>query len=255
MKRTLIVAVLWLVVLLIPAVAKKKPATCANDLGSCPREGCSESNRHDLRLNRIKNTKSTEKPVTDRSLTWMKDLHDPQNYKRGGPRAELTNLGEGQNIRVVGYLLAVKLELGGESCNCYLHTVEETDNHLVLVNPDTVKNIPLPQNASAKTLKAKFLAREAQSITAEFTPRVRAEGHPNFTNAKLQPLINKTPQGALFVRVTGLLMFDSEHFRQNELNRVNSWEIHPIMKLEFCPTGKTCKKDSDANWQDLDALP
>ena len=48
-------------------------------------------------------------------------------------------------------------------------------------------------------------------------------------------------------------MFDSEHFHQLRLNRATQWEIHPIMKLEFCPKGLKCKKDSDGNWVDLDS--
>jgi hypothetical protein len=38
------------------------------------------------------------------------------------------------------------------------------------------------------------------------------------------------------VRVTGQLLLDSEHFIKNHLVRVNNWEIHPVMKLEFCET-------------------
>jgi hypothetical protein len=91
-------------------------------------------------------------------------------------------------------------------------------------------------------------------MTAEFTPRVRAKGHPNFTS-KLQNRINRTPQGALWVRVTGQLMFDSQHFGQSTPVRATSWEIHPIMKLEYCSKGKTCTMNNDANWVDLDAQP
>jgi hypothetical protein len=103
-----------------------------------------------------------------------------------------------------------------------------------------------------KQLTNVFHIREAKSVTAEFTPRVRKDGHPNFTSG-LQSILNKTPQGALLVRVTGQLMFDSEHFHQLHLNRATQWKIHPIMKLEFCPKGKTCKKDSNENWVDLDS--
>jgi len=102
-----------------------------------------------------------------------------------------------------------KPELGGESCNCGLHTPEETDNHLVLVSKATVDRFPA--SGSSATNKTAFHSRELESETAEFTPRVRRE-HPNFTREKLQPLIDATPQKALLVRVTSLLLFDSEHF-------------------------------------------
>jgi hypothetical protein len=45
--------------------------------------------------------------------------------------------------------------------------------------------------------------------------------------------------------MTGMLMFDSQHFLEPGPVRVNNWEIHPVLKLEFCPKGATCKADSD----------
>src|SRR2546423_2829489 len=258
MKRSLII-LLSIAALLFAADAKPRPKKkkveqpmCAANIGVCPDEGCSSDNHHDPNLNRLKNIRSDDKSVTDRTLTWMKTRHNPKHFVEMGSRDELAGLGEGQQVRVVAYLLAAKLEPGGESCNCYLRTTEETDNHLVLVTKATVNAFPLPAHASKKTLTAKFHKREAQSVTAEFTPRVRLQGHPTFTAAKVQRFISRTPQGALLVRVTGQLMFDSEHFLRNPLNRVNNWEIHPIFRLEYCPKGKTCTASSDANWVDLD---
>jgi len=263
MKRTLTVILLLTSLLLIGADAKTKKKEkppkppCAASLEVCAREGCSADNHHDPQLNRLKNLKSSNKPVDERSLTWMikrEQAVKDSGYKKGDPRTKLTNLDEGTQARVVGYLLAVKKE-GAESCNCGLGMVDvETDNHLVLVNPKTITDFPLPAHASKQTLTAIFHERETQSVTVEFTPRVRADGHPNFTR-KIQSILNKTPQGALWVRVTGQLMFDSEHFGQKTPVRATSWEIHPIMNLEFCPQGKTCKKDSNDNWVDLDDLP
>lgn len=236
--------------------AQETQPTCANNIGICPNEGCSSDNHHDPKLNVIKNIISNNKPIADRSLSWMRSHKNPKKfteYSPQGSRGKLTELGEGDQIRTVGYLLAVKPELGGESCNCYLRTVEETDNHLVLVTKETLEKYPLPMNASKSILRTTFRFREKESVTAEFTPRVRKE-HPNFTNAKLQPLINKTPQGALLVRITGQLMFDSEHYFVHKLSRVNNWEIHPIFRLEYCPKGKICTATSDENWLDLDNL-
>lgn len=112
-------------------------------------------------------------------------------YKRD-PRNVLTDLGEGSNVRVFGSLLAVKKEPGGESCNYYLREVDvSTDNHLVLVNPQVVTANKLPAHATKKQLTDVFHVREANSVTAEFTPRVRKDGHPNFTS-ELQSILNKT---------------------------------------------------------------
>ena len=179
-------------------------------------------------------------------------LDDPEEFSQGDTREELTALGEGQKVTVTAFLLVAKPELGGESCNCGLHTKEETDNHLVLVSKTTVDKFPASNNAA--TNKAAFHSRELESITAEFTPRVRLD-HPNFTREEVQPLINKRPKKALQVRVTGLLLFDSEHFIRNHLVRVNNWEIHPILKLEFCETGDSCKANTDTGWKSLDDLP
>ena len=62
-------------------------------------------------------------------------------------------------------------------------------------------------------------------------------------------------KNAVLVRVTGLLMFDSEHFVGKRLVRVNDWEIHPVFKLEVCETGNNCKLKSDDGWKSLDDLP
>jgi hypothetical protein len=104
----------------------------------------------------------------------------------------------------------------------------------------------------ARTAKQNTLAlREEQSITAEFSPRVRLD-HPNLAGAKLQALINGATGEALLVRVTGLLMFDSEHSLGHHLHRVNNWEIHPVLGLEYCPNGTRCSADSNDNWVNLE---
>ncbi len=233
-----------------PSPQGRQKPPCRPNLAACPDEGC--GSQFDPNLNRRKNIRSDDQAATMRTLTWMKTLNDPENFTQGESREELTALGEGQKVTVVAYLLVAKPELGGESCNCGLHTPEETDNHLVLVSKTTVDKFPVSDNE--ETDKVVFHSRELESETAEFTPRVRL-AHPNFTREKVQPLIDATPQEALLVRVTGLLLFDSEHFIKNHLVRVNNWEIHPVLKLEFCTTGDKCKTTSDAGWKSLDDLP
>ena len=209
--------------------AQKKPP-CRPNLAACPDEGC--GTKFDENLNRRKNIRSDNKTATVRTLASIKRLDDPENFSHGDTREELTALGEGQQVTVTAFLLVAKPE-GAESCNCGLTSTADTDNHLVLVSKTTVDKFPVAKTAAAN--KEVLHLREKESITAEFTPRVRLE-HRNFTREKLQPLINKRPQKALLVRVTGLLMFDTEHFIGNHLVRVTNWEIHPILKLEFCET-------------------
>src|SRR5260370_32319207 len=168
----------------------------------------------------------------------MKDLEDPVNFKKGDNREELTALGEGQKIRVVAFALVAR-KGSAESCNCKLIPVADTDNHIVLVDP-TLR-------------RPSLVANEYDSETAEFTPRVRLD-HPNLSRAKLQPLITAAPNQALRVRVTGLLMFDSEHFLGRHLKRHNNWEIHPVLNLDYCPQGATCGQANNVNWRSLDRL-
>jgi hypothetical protein len=229
---------------------KKAKAPCEPTLAKCPDEGCGKD--FDPNLNQRKNIRSDDQKATIRTLTWMKKLDNPENFTKGDSREELTALGEGQKITVVAYLLTVKQE-GAESCNCGLTAKKDTDNHLVLVSKSTLDEFPIPDDADDADSEAVFHSREPQSQTAEFTPRVRLT-HPNFTHEKVESLIDSTPQEALLVRVTGLLMFDSEHFIRNPLVRVNNWEIHPILKLEFCESGDNCRAASDAGWKSIDDL-
>jgi len=254
MKRTLIV-VLLLVTLFIPAVTngfqgtKKKKPPCAPDLAHCPDQGC--GGQFDPNLNKRKNIRTDTGTPTLRTLTWVKKLDDPENFEQGGIRDELESLGEGQMVTVVAYVLVIRDEPGGESCNCGLHSIPETDNHMVLVTKTTVDKFPFKTAATSKTV---LKQREAESITAEFTPRVRLD-HPNFLRKVIQPLIDKTKQQALLARITGPLLFDSEHFIRNHLVRVNNWEIHPVFKFEFCSTGDNCKGNSNTGWKSIDDLP
>ncbi len=186
------------------------------------------------------------------TLAWIKTLSNPNTFTQGQARDELAQLGEGEKITVAAYLLAAKKE-GAESCNCGLTSPEETDNHLVLVEQATVTDNAVANN-TATARSAAMKLREPESITAEFTPRVRLQ-HPHFTRETMEPLIVATPEKALLVRVTGLLMFDSEHFIRHPLVRVNNWEVHPVLKMEYCTTGDTCTVDSDGGWKSVDDLP
>ena len=262
-KRTVIAVAAFLLVTVpaITAAPKKPSAKCPKKLSDCPDEGCSPEHRFDANLNRRKNltpkdasTKGAAEPMT---LQAMKHLPEPEDFDTGGSRDGLTALGEGKKIRVTAFLLTVRPE-EGESCNCELDDKKQhneqiavnTDNHLVLVSGETVKKFRIADGINAQQWKANLALREKESITAEFTPRVRLS-HPNFTRAALSPLIKSVPQMALRVRVTGMLLFDSEHLKR-KLHRVNNWEIHPILKFEFCPRGTTCTADSDAGWKSLD---
>lgn len=225
-----------------PTTTTASNCSDVKDIADCPDEGCGGS--YDADLNKRKNIRSDDQQTVVRSIQWIKNLSDPKQFTRSAERLELTELGEGQKITIVAYALAVR-KVGRESCNCGLTAAKDTDNMIVLVDPAL----------SQPTLEA----AENDSVTAEFTPRTRLD-HPNFTQVKLQSLIDRnwkqgeTPRkGKLLVRVTGLLMFDSEHFVRNSLRRHNNWEIHPVLKLEYCPEGKACQVGADQNWKNLDS--
>src|SRR5205807_6739009 len=154
-----------------------------------------------------------------------------EGFAIGDPRDKLTALGEGKVITVEAWALVAR-KGGGESCNCKLLSVADTDNHIVLIDP-SVKNPTLASN-------------ERNSETAEFTPRIRLD-HPKLARANLQSLIT-AGHGKLLVRITGQLMFDSEHSIGGlHLKRHNNWEVHPVTGLKYCQK-KTC---SESDWKDI----
>jgi hypothetical protein len=248
-----VAAVVVLVCALVSADAKqtrkghgsksKKPYCAVTTIADCVDQGCGKNN--EPKLNELKNIRSDNRQPENQTIGWMKSLPDPADFTDvNQDRGELTQIGEGKKIRVVAWVLDVRKE-GQETCNCGLTAPKDTDNHLVLVDP----------NLKKPTLKL----YEPHSITAEFTPRVRLD-HPNFTRERLAPLIDpkwkggtNKPVGKLMVRVTGLLLFDSYHFLNNALVRENNWEIHPILRFEYCPPNQVCRADNDANWKDLES--
>lgn len=207
-------------------------------IGECPDEGCTRTKGHtfDQELDKRKNIQSDDQKPEVRDIRWIKGLEDPNNLTECEGRDELKGMGEGQKITVVAWALTAK-KGDPESCNCDLPGEVNQDNDVVLVDR-RVKNPTLAKD-------------EIRSVTAGFTPRVRLK-HRNFTRTKLNSLIS--PTGKLLVRVTGLLMFDSKHFFHPDppVKRDTDWEIHPILKVEYCPKGKTCRAGSDENWKDLD---
>jgi hypothetical protein len=255
MKRNLIIALL--LILAFSSISEAKPpkhrkhrtrtaaagggksaVPCPSPLNSitdCPETGCGPS--LDPNLNKQKNIRTDNDAPADKDFQDLAALPDPvPGFAIGDTREKVAALGEGTMIRVVAWALIAR-KGGKESCNCGLSAPADTDNHIVLVDPN---------------VKAPTLAKnETTSQTAEFAPRVRLD-HPKLVGADLEALI--TAQGGkLLVRVTGVQMFDSEHsLGPFHLKRKNNWEIHPVFGLEYCPKNKTCTKGSDANWVNME---
>jgi len=217
-------------------------ATTLNSISDCPDTGRGNVDPH---LNRQKNISSLDGDPKPMTIQQMRKLADPvPGFKVGNTREKIQALGEGKKVVVVANAIAVR-KGSKESCNCGLSTVADTDNHIVLV--DRVLKIK-----PGETAKETLSRREANSITAEFSPRVRLD-QANLSKANLQPLI--AVDGVQKVRVTGILMFDSEHSLGGHLKRHNNWEIHPVLAMDYCPKGKKCTAESDDNWVKLGDQP
>jgi hypothetical protein len=193
------------------------PATI-DDIAHCPDIGCGENG--DRELNKAKNRTDipTDSDVKTKTFANMRALAQPARWDTGQDRATIRTAGkEGTPVEMMGFLFKVK-KGGAESCNCDLSRGVNTDLHLVLLKD-------MDQG-------------EATSVTAEITPRIRANGHSDWIFKNVNDLEGE------FVRVTGWLMLDTKHIRQahflpNErLNtgfaRSTNWEIHPVTKLEVC---------------------
>lgn len=254
MKYTLLVTLLAILVMAVVGDAQRPrrprpprpPALTVNipcpasitQIEDCSDIGCSNERAFDPKLNQRKNIRTSSSRPIDKNFSDLAGLDDPvRGFMEGGSREALKTLGEGETIRVVAY--AVDVRAGSqESCNCGLGRVRDTDNHIVLIDP---------------TDRSPSLADEPNSLTAEFTPRVRLS-HPKLSRAQLRPLILAAPRQALLVRVTGLQMFDSFHSLHNPVpkGRDNNWEIHPVFHMEYCPNGRRCTAGSDVNWKNLE---
>jgi hypothetical protein len=126
-------------------------------------------------------------------------------------------------VRVVGFLshkINVENSGSGESTNCHLTGIDEVDWHIYLTNS------PAQQISSA--------------IIVETTPRIRPTH--KWTTAMLAPLVDSQTQ----VRISGWLMYDSEHIGVIGTQRATVWEVHPITKIEV---------QSNGQWIDLDSQP
>ena len=160
------------------------------------------------------------------TLTKIRSLKQPSVWPLNKDRSSLQGPGkEGTPVRVKGFLQHAKKE-GGESCNCGVLGVNNTDIHLVLVS-----NLTDP---------------ESSSITVEMTPRVRQKNnHADWTFGKVNDFEGD------YVRVTGWLVLDTKHISK-PLVRATNWEVHPIIKFEHCTRAKsTCDKPNGKGWEEF----
>ncbi|HLW52953.1 MAG TPA: SH3 domain-containing protein [Candidatus Angelobacter sp.] len=126
----------------------------------------------------------------------------------------------GAPVAVVGYLshkINVENTGSGESTNCHLLGADEVDWHIYLTKSP---------NQGIK-----------DALIVETTPRTRPSH--KWTTAMLTNYVNATTQ----VRISGWLMYDSEHVGVIGSQRATVWEVHPITRIEVQQNGQ---------WVDLD---
>lgn len=192
--------------------------TSMDSIADCPVTGCGAN--ADIELNKAKNRTDVpdESDVKHKTLNSMRALAQPLRWHTGKDRSPIRTAGkEGTPVQLKGFVKLIKPG-SAESCNCDLTRRVDTDVHLVLVDdPDD---------------------GEETSVTAELTPRNRANGHPNWLFKNVKDFEGE------YVRLTGWLMLDTKHIRQSHrlpgerinksLKRSTNWEVHPVTKFEVC---------------------
>jgi uncharacterized protein YgiM (DUF1202 family) len=161
------------------------------------------------------------------------DFADMGRFEQG--TMQLTDgsaMAEGQRVRLVGYVAAVKTTHSNEGVNCHYTDDATTDIHI---------------NVSQSS------DDECQGVVAELIPHMRptALTHDNVKQA----LSGKV------VRVTGQLFNDAEHHaachQSGQPSRLSVWEVHPIYLLDICTntTLTNCPIDDDSVWTPYLAAP
>jgi hypothetical protein len=124
----------------------------------------------------------------------------------------------GAPVMVQGFLShQVKVE-AGESTNCGLTNPNEVDWHMYLTHQP---HQPI-----------------SQAIVVETTPRTRPLH--SWDKAKLDSLVDSTTE----VRISGWLMYDTEHVSAVGTQRATVWEVHPITRIET--------RQTDGSWKDTE---
>jgi hypothetical protein len=202
---------------------------CAPDLEQCPAIGCGGG---DTLLNGKKNILTIPSSLEVITFDDFRHLEEerPSTWMEGQPRDEVEQLGEGTGVMLTGYLFGAHSG-SPETCNCKLSGEENNDYHLNIVEHDVD-----PQTAS---------------VVVEMTPKFR-KNKPAWTLTTLDGLAPARNKRLPLVRVSGYLLFDSEHVSRSGGERMTIWEIHPVTKVEFCPTG-ICRSDTDEGWREVGA--
>ena len=208
-----------------------KGKACATSRDNCPKQGCGGG---DLQLNTKKNRLDTpQQPYQVMTFEDFSHLQEesPTHWTQNQPRDVAEQLGEDTPVMLAGFLLGAHSG-SPETCNCKLSGEENNDYHINIVERSS--------------------DRLRDSLVVEMTPKMRAQ-IPEWRLDKINGLITDANNPPL-VRVSGYLLFDSEHVSRSGGERATIWEIHPVTRFEVCTVGN-CTADSDDGWQDLHTSP
>lgn len=185
------------------------PGPSLDTLDGCPLDGDASSSSV-RELNRLKNRYEAPQPQQLNSAVTLAAMLEPGDDRR--------RWNEHLGAQITGYVWDVKVG-GVETVNCHATDPSHRDTHIELVlDPIT--------------------SGEARRVIVEVTPRMRTLAEQRGEDWSTSSLRDHV-QGR-WVRVTGWLLFDSEHAGQS-LNtapgrsrdwRATAWEIHPVTSLE-----------------------
>lgn len=188
--------------------------------GDCPPEGDGGSPEF-IRWKNRADTPSSYHPVKWTAIASLSYPAGPKNWgnwTNTGDIAAITKY-NGIPVSTTGYVVAAKIQTGsGEICNCHFKKRGNVDWHVALTQHEG--------------------DGEEDAIVVEPTPRY-FQTHPNWD--RLRDYVDSPT----LVRVSGFLMFDSEHRNHLGKYRKTLWEIHPITRLEIQVNG---------SWVNLDSL-
>jgi hypothetical protein len=202
--------------------------------------GCSKAAGYDAYLNYLKNLTPTaptggvnflnQSSFDNLNAKTPSDLGQSNNHATY--KEQLAQMGEGQQVGLVGYLYYYQAT-GAESSNCELTGPDSEGGNVDFHIGIGFK--PQPQGATKHDL-------QDSSVIVEMTPHYRAQFHEGvWTLANL-----KQAQGHK-VRIMGQLLVDSEHNKpmdncalqgtaaqKNRCWRYSIWELHPVTVFEYC---------------------
>lgn len=251
--------VLSIVVLLLGIQTAFATNPCADDLASCPKNGCAAAGSPNAIMNALKKkviSVANSKKVTFVTMEKLQALADskvPQDhFLTQEERNLLKNLNvngkrfsEGDAVRLSGYIVGNPHPNKGESVNCNLSGVENNDFHITLL--ETL------EQEGENDINVEDTNLEYSGIVVEPIPQHRPASWTI-------PSIKQIQKDKKKVMVVGQLLYDSKHKvnsdpshpKSNQPRRMSLWEIHPVIKLYVCEkTNGSCNEDKYSEWTEV----